>query len=321
MLNPVLQNRIGTCWVLLIAGVFYAGGSLLIAFAPPFPLVMAGLAFIGIGGGFCDACLASVVAHFEDKRSMNTLYAFFGVGAAGIPWNHYYWFPFSLEVVMIGFHFMVFKNYELPSEEVHQRSTMRARLHQISRKRIFWVGIALVNLGFAIVDTLSNWLTSYLIEVKGSEPDASRYQLSMLWAASGLTAGRLFFSLPYVHVRERIGNTVLLVLLCGAISVLWVVNTMALDWVVIALAGFFIGPNTPTILSIVAVRVPPSLKNAAVSITIGSGVIGATLGPLIFGVAAGKIVPGLQVLPPVIVVLACLSALVFWAIPPREKRD
>ncbi|KAG8726459.1 hypothetical protein FRC12_023387 [Ceratobasidium sp. 428] len=87
----------------------------------------------------------------------------------------------------------------------------------------------------------------------------------------------------------------------------------------IALAGFFLGPNTPGILSIVSARVPPSLKGMVLSITIGLGLVGATLGPLLFGMAVGRF--GLQTLPPVIITLACLSALVFWAIPPREKRD
>ncbi|CAA7261270.1 unnamed protein product [Cyclocybe aegerita] len=329
MLNPVLQHRIGTCWILLIAGVCYGGGSLLIAFAPPFPLVIVGLTLAGLGGGFCDASLTSVVAHFDSNRFMNMLYVFFGVGAlsspfviggflkANIPWNRYYWLQFAFEVVMIAFHFIIFRNYEIPCEEEHKRTTARAKFRQISKKRILWVGVVLIILGFAIVDTLSNWLTSYLIEVKGSEPDVSRYQLSMLWA--GMTTGRLVFSLPYIHIPERIGNAILLALLCGAIGVLWVANTAASNWVLIFLAGFFIGPNTPAILSIVSSRVPPSLKSTAVSIIIGSGLgIGATLGPLLFGVAAERVSPGLRVLPPVMLVLALLSALTFWAIPPQK---
>ncbi|KAG8738970.1 hypothetical protein FRC10_006302 [Ceratobasidium sp. 414] len=60
------------------------------------------------------------------------------------------------------------------------------------------------------------------------------------------------------------------------------------------------------------------------SIIIGLGLIGATLGPLLFGVAAGKI--GLQLFPGVVVsiaiiTLSMISALVYWSIPPRQKRD
>ncbi|KAJ3515209.1 hypothetical protein NLJ89_g1911 [Agrocybe chaxingu] len=320
MLNSVLQNAIGTRWVLMTAGVLYTFGCLLIAFAPPFPLVMVGLTSMGFGNGFYEACLTSVVAHFENSIFMNIVYSFFGVGAlsapfiiggfakAAIPWNLYYWFPVSLGAILMATHFVLFRQYVIPEEAEAEHHTVRAR-----------VGMILIILGFAIILTLSNWLTSYLIEVKGAGADISRYQVSMLWA--GITAGRIFFSLPYIRVRDRFGNTLLLVFLCGAIAALWATKENASNWVVIGAAGFFLGPNTPAILSIVSARVPLRLKGAAVSITIGAGLIGAALGPLLFGVAVGQVVPGLEVLPPVIIVLSTLSALTFWAIPPREKRD
>ncbi|KAF8599583.1 MFS general substrate transporter [Ceratobasidium sp. AG-I] len=330
MLNSVLQNAIGTRWVLMAAGCLYASGSLLISFAPPFPAVMAGLVLMGLGGGFYEASLTSVISHFENSKFMNILYAFFGLGAlvapfivgaiakAGVAWNLYYWFPFSLALLVTLCHFMLFKSYTVPADEdTTEHRSVRGRFMQMMRMPITWVGIALIILSFAITDTLSNWLTSYLIDVKGSGPDISRYQLSMFW--TGLTLGRMFFSLPFVHIRDRIGNTMLLGALCGALVGLWRVRAAASDWLMIGVAGFFLGPNTPGILSIVSSRVPPSLKGIVLSITIGLGLVGATLGPLLFGVAAGKV--GLQVLPPVIIVLASISALVFWAIPRREKRD
>ncbi|KAG9084111.1 hypothetical protein FS749_005499 [Ceratobasidium sp. UAMH 11750] len=331
MLNSILQNAIGTRLVLLLAGCLYASGSLLISFAPPFPAVVAGLVLMGLGGGFYEACLTSVVSHFESSKFMNILYAFFGLGAlispfiigalakAELPWNLYYWFPFSLATLVTLCHFFLFKDYVVPSdeEEPTERRSVRARYSQMMRMPITWIGIILIILSFAISDTQSNWLTEYLIEVKGSGLDISRYQLSMFWA--GLTAGRIFFSLPFIHIWDRVGNNILLVALSGALAVLWKVKSAPSDWLMVALAGFFLGPNTPGILSIVSARVPPSLKGMVLSITIGLGLVGATLGPLLFGLAVGKF--GLQTLPPVIISLACLSALVFWAIPSREKRD
>jgi hypothetical protein len=88
-------------------------------------------------------------------------------------------------------------------------------------------------------------------------------------------------------VRERLGNTLLLACVGGAIAVLWNVTSPVTNWATIAIAGFFLGwvyahdksatvthtliprPNTPGILSIVSARVPPSLKGIVVSITIG----------------------------------------------------
>lgn len=57
----------------------------------------------------------------------------------------------------------------------------------------------------------------------------------------GLTLGRIFFSLPFVHIRERVGNTVLLAFLCLAIVLLWIVSSAATNWIAIGIAGFFLG--------------------------------------------------------------------------------
>ncbi|KAJ1308039.1 hypothetical protein OPQ81_002106 [Rhizoctonia solani] len=333
VLNSVLQSVIGTCNVLLMAALLNGGGALLISFAPPFPLVIVGLCLMGFGAGFYEACLTSVISHFEDSRLMNIIYAFAGLGALISPfiigaltnsnasWNHYYWFPLSLTILFAACHFLLFRNYVTPPDhdEAPEHKNVRARFKLVGRMAITWLGMILMVLSYAIVDILSNWLTAYLIDVKSTAADISRYQLAMFWA--GLTAGRIFFSLPGIHLRERAGNTLLLVSMCGAIALLWAVSSAASDWIAVAAAGFFLGPNTPSILSIVSTRVPPSLKGIVVSITIGSALVGGTLGSLIFGVTVGKVGPGLRLLGPFIIVLAGLSALLFWAIPPRRKVD
>ncbi|KAL5634478.1 hypothetical protein ACGC1H_002512 [Rhizoctonia solani] len=333
VLNSVLQSVIGTSNVLLMAAILNGGGALLISFAPPFPLVVVGLCLMGFGAGFYEACLTSVISHFEDGRLMNIIYAFAGlsqlvspfvIGAltkANASWKLYYWFPLSLTVLFAICHFMLFKNYVIPAdhEEAPENKSVRARFKLVMRMPMTWLGMILMVLSYAIVDVLSNWLTSYLIDVKGTAPDISRYQLAMFWA--GLTAGRIFFSLPLIHLRERMGNALLLVSMCGAIGLLWAVRSTASDWIAVAVAGFFLGPNTPGILSIISTRVPPSLKGIVVSITIGSALVGGTLGSLIFGITVGKVSPGLRMLGPFIMVLAGLSALLFWGIPPRRKVD
>ncbi|QRW18402.1 major facilitator superfamily transporter [Rhizoctonia solani] len=255
--------------------------------------------------------MTSVVSHFEDNWFMNIMYAFSGLGAlvlpfvigaltkSDTPWRHYYWFPFSITMLSIALHYLIFKNYTTPPDhkEAPKQKNVRARL-RLAISTQFRIGAALIVFSYAIVDVLSNWLTLYPIDVKGTAPNISQYQLSVFWA--GLTAGRIFFSLPFIHVRERIGNNVLLALMGGAVGLLWGLNTTASNWVSIAVAGFFLGPNTPGILSIISTQVPPSLKEIVISVIIGSALVGGTLGSLIFGITVGKVSPGLRLLPLVI---------------------
>ncbi|QRV90112.1 major facilitator superfamily transporter [Ceratobasidium sp. AG-Ba] len=195
MLNPILQNAIGTRLVLMIGGCCYGGGSLLISFAPPFPAVAGGLVLMGLGGGAYEACMSSVISHLDNSKYMNMLYASFGLGSLVSPfiigsfakdqvrWNLYYWIPFSLVLVTMTCHFFLFKHYVLPSDEgATHRGTARTRFAQTSRRRITWIGVTLTILSFAIFYIVSNWLTTYLLDTKGFEQDTSRYHLSVFFA-------------------------------------------------------------------------------------------------------------------------------------------
>ncbi|KAF8751499.1 Major Facilitator Superfamily [Rhizoctonia solani] len=286
MLNSVLQNAIGTRNVLLLAGALYAGGSLLISFAPPFPAVMVGLCFMGFGAGFYEAALTSVVSHFEDNRYMNILYAFSGlvspfiIGALakiGAAWKLYYWFPFVLASLITGSHFIIFRNYSTPSdrEEVSEHEGVRAKFKRVVHMPIAWIGIVLLFLSFSIAHVFTS--------------DLARMFLDISVHALGWPDRRKSLFLLAVYPRSRKnGNTILLVSMCGAIGLFWAVNSTPSNWIGIAAAGFFLGPNTPGILSIISARAPPSLKGIVISSMIGLGLAG-TLAPLVFGVVIERL--------------------------------
>jgi hypothetical protein len=100
------------------------------------------------------------------------------------------------------------------------------------------------------------------------------------------------------------------------------VKKYTLNAVMIAFTGFFIGsvscffrstnakwsrmdrsPMTPKVLSAVSARVPHSLKAPVMSLTIGIGLIGSAVAPLVFGVAVER--GALGSLPLVLVRLLC----------------
>lgn len=64
-------------------------------------------------------------------------------------------------------------------------------------------------------------------------------------------------------------------------------------------------PVTPQVLSAVSQCVPPLLKSTTMSLTIGLGLIGSSMGPLLFGVAAGE--GELSALPGVLIALSVVA--------------
>ena len=115
--------------------------------------------------------------------------------------------------------------------------------------------------------------------------------------------------------------TLLLALMSAVLGVLWAVRNVPVDAVMMAFGGFFLGPTAPKALAAVADRVPVSLKASVVSLTVGLGLIGSALGPLLFGFAVDA--GFLGALPATMIVLAGGSVLGWFAMPPKgpSRRD
>lgn len=58
---------------------------------------------------------------------------------------------------------------------------------------------------------------------------------------------------------------------CVFLGIIWAVHQYIVDAVAVVAVGFFFGPVTPQVLSVVGKRVPPSLKSSVMSLTIGLG--------------------------------------------------
>ncbi|GAA5936081.1 hypothetical protein JCM10213_002197 [Rhodosporidiobolus nylandii] len=154
-----------------------------------------------------------------------------------------------------------------------------------------------------------------MVQKRHSPAAASRYMLSGVWA--GIAVGRIVLA---ALLSKRLGEkTFAVVLLSGAsgmLAILYVKNYIV-DAVAMVLVGALLGPTTPAALSAVGARVPPSLKGSTMSLTIGLGLIGSSVGPLLFGVVAGR--GGLSTLPAVLIG-CCVCACAGWAGMPRNRR-
>lgn len=118
---------------------------------------------------------------------------------------------------------------------------------------------------------------------------------------------------------------------------------MPVSTVALALVGFFLGPVTPKVLAAIGARVPPSLKGSVVSLLVGTGelgkeppklprrvdlittrslvagLIGSSVGPLLFGVVAGR--GGLSLLPAVMIGVSVFSIGAWLAVPKNRRRE
>ncbi|GAA6006814.1 hypothetical protein JCM11491_003191 [Sporobolomyces phaffii] len=342
-------HHIGVNHTLLVAAASMSVGSLALSFAPPFPVFIVALAFVGFGAGIYDAAISTVVAHFESQALMSGMYSFFGIGAMfspiiigsfvdkGIPWNRYYYAPLGISIVLAVLGFLAFKGYEEPADEdhdvpaslggdategevIHGRAVMSAqeRMKRCLKIRAVWLGFFLIMLAFGSSDTLSAWIVSFMVKKRGSPEAASRYQLAGLWGGIALGRVVLAFALGS-RLGERSFSVVMLGAACVFLGIIWAVHQYIVNAVAMVLVGFFFGPVTPRVLSVVGKRVPPSLKSSAMGLTIGLGLVGSGVAPYVFGIAAGA--GYLSALPATLIVMSLVSAGAWCMMPKNRRRE
>ncbi|GAA6003239.1 MFS transporter [Rhodotorula paludigena] len=339
---------------LLVASAAMSTGCVVLSVAPPFPVFVSMLLFMGFGSGMYDASITTIISHEEDGVLMSWLYSCFGVGAMisplmigafvdkGYDWNRYYNMPLGFSLILAVIGFFTFRGYEVPPDEahdatlataqapegsaapasgevIHARAVMSAqqRMKRALKLPSVYVGFLLIICAFASTDILSAWIVSFMIQKRSSPAAATRFVLAGVWA--GIALGRVVLAwLLTKRLGERAFSIVLLVAACAMFAVLYVHN-FAVNAVVTVLAGFFIGPVTPKVLDVVGVRVPPSLKSAVMSLTIGLGLIGSSVGPLLFGLVAGR--GGLSTLPAVLIGISVVSIIGWFCVPRNRRRE
>ncbi|GAA5895004.1 hypothetical protein JCM5296_000935 [Sporobolomyces johnsonii] len=342
-----LAHHLGLNYSLLIASAAMCTGCITLSVAPPFAAFIIALAVLGFGSGMYDACLTTVVSHEEDGVLMSCMYACFGVGAMFSPliiggfidrgwsWNRYYYTPLALSVFLAILGFLVFRTYEAPPDESHDvpvstggdaaegevihgraRTSAQERMKRALKIRAVWAGFFLIMLAFGSSDTLSAWIVSFMVTKRNSPEAASRYQLAGLWG--GIAFGRVVLAfLLGNRLGERSFSILMLAAASAFLGVIWAVKNFVVDAVAMVLVGFFFGPVTPKVLSVVGSRVPPSLKSSVMSLTIGLGLVGSSVGPLLFGVVAGH--GGLASLPAVLIGTSVI-AMGAWCLVPKNRR-
>lgn len=112
----------------------------------------------------------------------------------------------------------------------------------------------------------------------------------------------------------------LLLATSGCLAILWAVNQPVVGFVSLVFTGFFIGPVTPRSLSMLSEHVTPSIRGSVISMAVASGLSGACIMPLLFGVVAQQIRNGINTLPAVLLI-SCVIMIGIWLAVPKKQTE
>ena len=310
-----LAKRWGVEALVLRSTLSSAAGLFTIAFAPGWPIVLAGSLLIGAGAGGMDTGFNAAVALRADPRLMGLLHAGYGVGAAigplvmgaslatGTGWRPGY-VVFGTASLLLVLPIAGKSMGNAPPQE-----TMGSPR-----------GMLLPCLAFVVYAslevTVGQWAFTSLTQHRGLGELAASTWVSLFWVA--LTAGRLWLGLSGHRAPV---HRLLALAVAGAAAaavILWVGGPVAPAGLLVA--GLALSVVFPLLMLLTPERVGAERAAAAVGWQTAAASIGAAGGPAAGGVVLDGV--GIEAYGPITLALAVALAAVVIALettPPRSR--
>ncbi|KIJ53030.1 hypothetical protein M422DRAFT_25917 [Sphaerobolus stellatus SS14] len=284
--NVFLTDRFGFGKLIFCqGGVAQIIGYVVMAPAPPFPVLVIGYVINGFGVALQDAQANGFVAASEDKALMNFLHAAYEL----------------LE-----------KNGHPPVENNNsQHSTMRQILttpsvHLLAFFILVYVGIEV---------TIGGWIVTFIMDKRGGGHHSGYISTGFF---AGLTTGRIVLHYLTRFIAER--HTIFLYsFLCIGLEItIWLVPSLIGNAVSVSFIGFLLGPLYPAIMNQAGNVIPRWLLTGSIGWIAGFGQAGSALLPFMTGALANKF--GINSLQPLIIAAIVLMIGLWALVVPRARR-
>lgn len=164
--------------------------------------------------------------------------------------------------------------------------------------------------------SLAGWIVTFLLDYRGG-PSSVGYVASGFWG--GLTLGRLLLTRPlhkYVGVRRSVIAVSLISIVLVALS--WAVPHVFVSGVIVSIAGVFIGPNYPLMVTLCNDLLPRKIQVVSLTIVSALGSSGGAIFPFIIGLMSQKLGP--FVVLPAFLILYSIMTFLWICLPNVERR-
>ncbi|KJA21441.1 hypothetical protein HYPSUDRAFT_140706 [Hypholoma sublateritium FD-334 SS-4] len=331
VLNLYVTPRLGFGKTLFLGSILQTAAYCIQAAAPPYPAFVLGYYICGIGISLQDAQANGFVGNlkYDAVSKMGLLHSAYGLGLLIAPfvstqfaqlprWSFHFLVSLGLSLSNVALQLAVFRLRSLDDclgaggePHVAPAPVGKGGLFRQVMKSYSTHIIAIfiiVHLGTCV--TLSGWIVTYIIDVRGGGPSAG-------YISAGVFGGFVLGRFALIKVNQKIGERYAIILysMCCVVLeiIVWRVPSLVGSAVAACFVGFFLGPMYP-IAANQAVRVlPPYLLTGSLGWIAGFGQTGSALLPFMTGVIANK--TGLGVMPPILMGLTILMALLWTIVP------
>lgn len=268
LISGMMAARWGKTALLDTGGFLLAAGMFLYAWAPSYPVVLAAMVFVGIGGGLLEALINPLVQDLhpgDSGRYLNVVNAFFSIGVLltvmtvgellswGIHWRS----------VLIGLgiiYFLISVFFMMSSRHAHRTGQIPDNSYEnpihhargLLKKKRFWVFVLAMFCGGGVEAAYTFWTASYIQLFYDTLPRAGALGTALF--AGGMIAGRLgsgFIKQENLHKLILISAAGGLVFSMG----FFFIQSLAVLMVLLFFAGLAVACFWPSIQSYAADRI------------------------------------------------------------------
>ncbi|CAK7896285.1 hypothetical protein CAAN1_04S07822 [[Candida] anglica] len=166
--------------------------------------------------------------------------------------------------------------------------------------------------------SMGGWIVTYLLNYRHGNPKSVGYVASGFWL--GLTLGRLALTRPFhKYVGARRGIIIMSVLSILFVVLTWAIPSVITAGVFVSLAGVFIGPTYPLMISLAARMLPRKIQVVSLTIMTAFGSSGGAIFPFFVGLISQF--AGAFVVLPIFIGLYTLMLIIWICLPNVEGRE
>lgn len=196
---------------------------------------------------------------------------------------------------------------------VFPKGTMSLALHN----RVTWLLSLFVLFYQGAEVSMGGWIVTFLLTYRNDTSASVGYVASGYWF--GLTLGRLFLTRPFhKFLGARRAVIILGLLSILMIALTWLVPNVIAAGVFVSLAGVFVGPTYPLMITIAAKVLPRKIQVVSLTIMTAFGSSGGALFPFLVGLISQF--TGTFVVHPIFIALYLFMLIVWICLPNIERK-
>lgn len=314
-----IMSRFGAAAMFALGIVIAACGLVGYTLAPTWTIFLVVGVFVGFGQGLLDSGMNIYFAAHFGPRLMNWLHACFGIGSTIGPlvmtyllerelsWKMGYTITAVAYAVLTVIFLLTWRRWGGSRPADDPKPKVQVSATDTLRLPLVWIGIVLFVAYAGLELSTGQWGFTLFTEGRGiPEVDAGAW-ISTYWGS--FTVGRIFFGAIVSYMKPSTLVRLCMVGIMAGTLLLWWNPAPSSGAIAVLILGFALAPIFALLVTNTQERLGPDHGPNAIGFQVGAASIGLGILPGLIGVLANNL--GLEVVPPILVILAVVLAVAY----------